>query len=198
MLETMTTISEAIKSATSAAHSQTEKTLVTHIKAIRTKEEYAVLLSCLYSFYAPLEAPFNTWVAPVLPDYAQRRKPASILHDIAVLGLPAPEQVSNQLPVIQTPSAALGCFYVLEGSVMGGAIIKKMVQGKCPDIPDEAFSFFLGYEQHNGVMWRNFLAQFNEVVTTEQQKTVAIAAANDCFAQFERSIVDYYLKVGRQ
>ena len=91
MLET-TTIAEVIKSATTAAHAQTEKTLLAHIKAIRTKEDYAVLLSCLYSFYAPLEMPFNTWIAPVLPDYAQRRKPARLMKDLMVLGLTAPEQ----------------------------------------------------------------------------------------------------------
>jgi heme oxygenase (biliverdin-IX-beta and delta-forming) len=192
VVETTSTIAELIKSETAPAHAKTEKAMIGHIKAIQSKEDYIHLLSCMYAFYAPLEAGFETLVAPVLPDYAERRKADRLLQDIQTLGGVAPQQLATTLPVMQQWEEALGCFYVLEGSILGGAVIKKIIQGQCDAIPAEAFAFFSGYGQQNGSMWKQFLAQFNELVTTEQQKAAAVQAANDCFTQFEKSIKGYY------
>jgi len=191
-LETNSTIAELIKSETALAHAKTEKAMIGPIKAIQTKEDYIRLLSCLYSFYAPLEAGFGTLVAPVLADYTERRKANRLLQDIQTLGGTPPQQLATTLPVMQQPTEALACFYVLEGSILGGAFIKKMIQGQCEAIPANAFAFFSGYGDKNGSMWKQFLAQFNALVTTAQQQAAAVKAANDCFVQFENSIKAYY------
>ncbi|WP_165761300.1 biliverdin-producing heme oxygenase [Niastella koreensis] len=190
-METSSKASVAIKSATALAHAKTEKALIHHIKCIQTEREYGRLLSCLYAFNAPVEQLLEPWVKPVLADYDERRKSNRLLHDLHTLGLTTPPAY-KRLPVIKDLFAALGCFYVLEGSVLGGVIIKKIIREQCPKLPDNAFGFFSGYDQQNGLQWQKFLAQFDSLLNDADKKSAAITAANDCFKQFEANINDFY------
>jgi len=190
-LETIIKASAAIKSATALAHAKTEKALIYHIKRIQTVREYSKLLSCLYAYNAPVEQLLEPWVKPVLEDYEERRKSNRLLHDLQVLGIKAPPAY-KRLPAIENLSAALGCFYVLEGSVLGGVIIKKIIREQCPKLPENAFGFFSGYDQQNGMQWQKFLAQFDLLLNDAAKQSAAITAANDCFKQFEANINDFY------
>jgi len=190
-LETITKASAAIKSATALAHAKTEKALIYHIKRIQTGRDYGNLLGCLYAFYAPVEQLFEPWVRPVLADYDERRKSNRLLTDLQTMGIATPPPYLR-LPAVENLSAALGCFYVLEGSVLGGVIIKKIIRGKCPRLPENAFGFFSGYDQQNGIQWLKFLEQFDLLLTDTNKQSAAITAANDCFKQFEANINDFY------
>lgn len=190
-METLSKASAAIKGATALAHAKTEKALIYHIKHIQTEREYGKLLSCLYAFNAPVEQLLEPWVKPVLADYDERRKSNRLLHDLQTLGITAPPPY-QRLPAIANLAAALGCFYVLEGSVLGGVIIKKIIQEQCPKLPNNAFGFFSGYDQQNGMQWRKFLEQFDLLLNDAAKQSAAITAANDCFKQFEANINDFY------
>ncbi|OQP46839.1 hypothetical protein A4H97_04770 [Niastella yeongjuensis] len=184
--------SAAIKSATALAHAKTEKTLIYQIKHIQTERQYGKLLSCLYAFYAPVEQLFEPWVKPVLADYDERRKSNRLLQDLQIVGVTTPPTWYRRLPAINNLFAALGCFYVLEGSVLGGVIIKKIIQEQCKQLPENAFDFFSGYDQQNGMQWKKFLEQFDSLLDDTAKQSAAITAANDCFKQFEANINDYY------
>lgn len=190
-METIGTASAAIKSATALAHAKTEKALIHHIRRIKTAREYGKLLSCLYAFNAPVEQLLEPWVKPVLADYDERRKVNRLLHDLQALGVTAPPAY-KRLPAVKDLSAALGCFYVLEGSVLGGVIIKKIIREQCPKLPDNAFGFFSGYDQQNGLQWQKFLEQFDSLLNDAVKQSAAITAANECFKQFEANINDFY------
>jgi len=127
-----------------------------------------------------------------IPDTQQRRKADRILADLQALGFPAPRHMVQQLPVIQHTAEALACQYVLEGSTLGGAVIKKMISGQCPAIPETAFSFFSGYGEHNKEMWQQFLTSFNTAVTTDADTRLATAAANACFTALGAWIHTFY------
>jgi heme oxygenase len=71
-------------------------------------------------------------------------------------------------------------------------MIKKMIQSQCSDIPETAFTFFAGYQQQNGSMWRIFLTFFNNALEIEEQQTAAAKAANDCCIQFLRNFQLHY------
>ncbi len=191
-MESIIKASAAIKSATAGAHAKTEKALIYQIKHIRSEREYGKLLDCLYAFYAPVEKLLEPWVKPVLADYSARRKSNRLLHDLQAVGITRPPTWYKYLPVIENLPAALGCFYVLEGSVLGGVIIKKIIQEQCPQLPENAFGFFSGYDQQNGIQWRQFLEQFDLLLNDAAKQLAAITAANDCFKQFEANINDYY------
>lgn len=191
-MESIIKTSVAIKSATAQAHARTEKALIYQIKHIRTGRQYGKLLGCLYSFYAPVEQLFEPWVKPVLADYDDRRKSNRLLMDLQAVAVTTPPTSYTHLPVIENLYAALGCFYVLEGSVLGGVIIKKIIQEQCPGLPENGFGFFSGYDQQNGMQWRIFLEQLDSLVNDAAKQSAAIAAANDCFKQFEGNINDFY------
>jgi heme oxygenase len=87
---------------------------------------------------------------------------------------------------------ALASFYVLEGSVLGGAVLKRLISTQCPGVPEAAFSFFAGYGEENGAMWRTFLARLNAAMDTGDHKEKAVAAANACFAGLEAWIRTCY------
>lgn len=178
---------------TAYSHANTEKALIYHVKQISTTADYARLLYCLYGYYQPLETQFDRWLTNSIPQYNERRKSARILCDIAAIGYPAPAQLATELPDMPGAMAALGCFYVLEGSVLGGAVMKKMIHAKCPSIPGEAFSFLSGY-QNNLETWSSFLVHLNNTLQSEDDLQTAIAAANDCFIHFGRWIPHCYAK----
>jgi Heme oxygenase len=184
------TPAEILKQSTALLHAGTEKALVQHIKGIGNTVDYARLLHCLYGFYQPLEKVFDTHLSHQIPDYTHRRKSGRILDDIMVLGYAAPERFATVLPSVSNAVSALGCYYVLEGSVLGGAVIKKLILAKCPQVPEQAFSFLSGYGD-TWELWQSFLTHLNAVLKPDDLST-AIAAANDCFTQFEKWIKAYY------
>lgn len=190
-MQDQTTAAEQLKRSTASAHAQTEKALIRYVKQVSSVEEYAWLLGCLYGYYQPMEAHFDRYLTQIIPQYAERRKSESILRDLETMEYAVPKRFARQLPVMKDPVSALGCFYVLEGSVLGAAVMKKMIGTQCPQIPATAFSFLSGYADTMN-MWRSFLMHLNSALQTEQELDTAIAAANDCFTQFGNWIDMYY------
>jgi heme oxygenase len=185
------TPAEILKRHTALSHASTEKALIQYVKNIASTADYARLLYCLYGFYQPMEKIFDQSLSQAVPDYNNRRKSERILQDIAALQLPAPSRFASQLPSITDGHSALGCFYVLEGSALGGAVMKKMIHAKCQQLPEQAFSFLSGYGNTMD-LWRAFIAHLNGTLHDKESQDTAIVAANDCFAQFERWIKEYY------
>jgi heme oxygenase len=182
---------EILKRSAALSHASTEKALIQYVKNISSVEDYANLLYCLYGFYQPLEKTFDALLSGNVPEYANRRKSGRLLQDISQLGYPAPKRLASQLPAMTDTITTLGCFYVIEGSALGGAVMKKMIHAKCEQIPEQAFSFLSGYG-NTMELWRSFLAYLNEALHTEKDLQTAITAANDCFSQFEKWIKEYY------
>ena len=69
-----------------------------------------------------------------------------IAEDLRVLGAPLPT-IADQayLPSIPGTAEAIGALYVMEGSTLGGQIIKKMIAKQLGTAEDHATSFFNGY-----------------------------------------------------
>ena len=189
------TAAEVIKQATALAHAATEKALIKHIKNIRTAQQYAQLLGCMYGYFEPLEKQLDNYLVNVVEDYSQRRKADRLLDDIRSLGQPDPKQFADQLPAVTNTTEALACFYVLEGSILGGAVIKKIIGAQAEAIPAEAFSFFSGYQDKTMEVWRAFIQQFNAHILSQEQLQQAVDAANICFEKLGDWINAYYSRV---
>lgn len=184
-----------IKAATSAAHLSTEKLLVRYVKQVQSNRDYAAILACMHGYFAPLERQLNEKMKALLPDHEQRRKAGNLEKDLVVLPEDVKRTEAVNLPDTGSDAAALGCFYVMEGSTLGGTVITKVIKDKNPGIPENAFSFFSGYGAGNMHMWQAFVARFNELLISDEQVAIATAAANDCFAKLETWIRDYYNEV---
>lgn len=187
------THAQKIKSGTANAHARTEKALIKYVKLINSNSAYARLLGCLYGYFKPIEQQLDHFSVTLTNDYDQRRKANKMLNDIQLLQSPVVQDFAANIPVINNPSEAMGCLYVLEGSVLGGTIIKDRIKSQCQHIiPEQSFSFFSGYGQQTGAMWQSFITQFNSFFKSDEQLIQAITSANHCFEKLEDRIDQYY------
>ncbi|WP_293787845.1 biliverdin-producing heme oxygenase [uncultured Pedobacter sp.] len=175
-------LSTNIKEATKTAHQNLEKQVVLKLKAIRNHADYADLLKHFYAYFSHIEQTIKPYITgSVLPDYEQRRNSAYIKADILELGSDISEIPYTTVPKIENTVQALGALYVLEGSIMGGSIIVKMLEKVGVN---KGVSFFSGYGEATGKMWGNFITVLNEQAKTEQEEEQAIKAANGTFEHF--------------
>ncbi|BAV05955.1 heme oxygenase [Filimonas lacunae] len=175
-------LSNSIKEATKEAHLFLEKKVVKQLKEIRTNKDYADFLKHFYAYFNHLEkaiAPFIT--VDVLPDYAQRRNSSYLKNDIEELGSDISELPATTVPQITSTLQALGALYVMEGSIMGGPIIVKMLEKA--NITT-GVSFYSGYGENTGQMWGVFTGVMNAQAKTEEEESVAIEAAKETFLKF--------------
>jgi heme oxygenase len=178
-------LSEKLKEETKQNHQILEKALVGKMKAIRSVEEYANLLTFFYSYFGGLETLIDTTIDTAqLPDSHQRRKTQAIADDIISLGGTVPQKATGQaLPRITDHLEALGALYVIEGSTLGGKIISKMMQQQL-NLGEKGLSFFTSYGDKTEAMWESFKDALNQQAQNPEQEAVVIAAANQTFLKF--------------
>ena len=175
-------INIAIKEATKEAHLALEKKVVRKIKAIQNWSDYANFLKYFYAYFSHLEsamAPFIT--EDRLPHYKDRRNSNYLKRDIEVLGGNTDNLPNTTVPVIENHLQAFGALYVMEGSIMGGRIIVKLLENVGIR---QGVSFFSGYGENTEEMWELFGEAFNALVTSDKEAGVMIQTANDTFAHF--------------
>lgn len=175
-------LSTSIKDATREAHLELEKKVVQKLKAIRSDEDYADFLKYFYAYFSHVEqviAPYIT--TSLVPDYAERRNSSYLKRDIEELGADVNDLPATTVPEINNALQALGALYVMEGSIMGGPIIVKMLE---KGGISKGVSFFSGYGETTGQMWGTFVSIMNAQATTEAEEAIAIQSANDTFSHF--------------
>jgi len=175
-------LSTHIKEATKTAHLNLEKIVIEKLKAIRSNADYADFLKYFHTYFSQVEqaiAPYIT--AQLLPDYKDRRNSSYLKNDIEELGGTIAEAPSVNIPVIENQLQALGALYVMEGSIMGGSIIVKMLE---KGGITKGVSFFSGYGEATGQKWGVFVSTMNQQATTPEEETIAIEAANEAFTCF--------------
>jgi heme oxygenase len=180
-------LTDRLKEETLSNHQQLEKTLVGHMRAIRSKKEYINLLQLFYSYFGGLEEQIDLFITEAeLADYRQRRKSAALANDIISLGgTPMPKAGKDALPVIYNKLQAYAAMYVIEGSTLGGKIISKML-AKQLDISDgQGLTFFSGYGDDTETMWETFKKELNGQTQSSDEETIAIDTANQTFALFK-------------
>ena len=181
---------EKIKEATLTNHQQVEKILVTKMKQMRSKEDYAALLQMFYSYFGALEKKLNQFINnDNLPDHAQRRKTEALESDLNAVGADKTTMASEaELPVIGNAQQAFGALYVIEGSTLGGSIIAGMMKQYFVFDGDAGLSFFNGYGGQTMAMWQAFKQSLNHAAVSVADEEMIIGAANQTFACFKNWI----------
>ncbi|WP_442589921.1 biliverdin-producing heme oxygenase [Pedobacter sp. AW31-3R] len=175
-------LSTNIKEATKEAHLSLERQVIQKMKAIRSNADYADFLKYFYTYFSQVEkaiAPYIT--AELLPDYNDRRNSSYLKNDIEALGGNVNDIPTVNLPEINNQLQALGALYVMEGSIMGGSIIVKMLE---KGGITEGVSFFSGYGEATGQKWGIFVGVMNAQATNEEEENIAVKAANETFTRF--------------
>ena len=145
--------------------------------------DYRRVLGRFLGFHEPLEAVLaeRDWGGF---DYAARRRAGDAAGDLAALGLD--EAAVAALPrrranVPGSEAEALGMLYVLEGSTLGGQVIRRGLERSFGPEVLGATRFFDGRGAQTGPLWRAFLQQLEAGVRTPDQQAAARRAAESVF-----------------
>lgn len=173
---------DSLKEQTHAAHQKAEGIIIRKIKAIRSKEDYVEVLKGFYAYFSAVEKAMAKYITEaVLPDLKERRNSDYIKKDIEALGGTITELPKVEVPTITNTMEALSAMYVLEGSIMGGPYIVKMLEKQGIE---KGFSFFQGYGKESGEMFGKFAAVLNSYGEDSATHEKAIEIADLTFKNF--------------
>jgi heme oxygenase len=146
---------------------------------------YETLLKKFLGFYQSIEprlAAYDHWSALGL-DLNERLKTPKLLRDLKSLHVVTGNLPSAPRPDwIQDEASAMGTFYVMEGSTLGGQVITRHVAAHLHLNPDHGLAFFSSYGDAVGARWketRDALVRFAE---TSQAEDAMIESAKKTFA----------------
>lgn len=146
--------------------------------------DYRRFLSAQAAAHIPVERALDRGgAAEVLHDWADRRRAHLLLDDLAAMGVAEP--ATGTEPEFVGEAAILGAVYVLEGSRLGGAMLRKSVPSRFP-------ASFLGANDSRA--WRGLLELLGTRLRDKGEIQIAINAARAVFGQFERS-GQHFMKV---
>lgn len=165
----------ALKAATQDCHERVDA--VFSQAALNDRQTYGRFLAAQAAAQLPVEAALIAGdVARIVPDWPMRERGSLIRQDLADLGREVPPPAGAL--AFRSPAEVLGGLYVLEGSRLGGQVLKRSV-------PEGFPSRFLGGV--NSAAWRSLLAMLDRTLTTAPLRNEAIASARSVFALFETS-----------
>jgi heme oxygenase len=172
-----------LRSRTAPQHSLLEQTTASkNLLALQvTAADYATYLSLLYGFVKGFEHIVFPLLQHSVTDIEERRKTHLLVSDLNMLGIDEagiatiPEQFFAE--VYHSNATALGGMYVLEGSVLGGAVINKHLQ---KTLGTEAIAgkanFFTAYGSETGSKWKGFLATFCLAASGMEEEVIESAS----------------------
>ena len=113
------------------------------------------------------------------PSWMQRRRTAALAADLAALGLAPPPQAATPLS-LPDHATRLGALYVLEGSRLGGAVLRRRLAASQPEAPDAYLAHGAGQPY-----WRSFLDWLDSQLLNGPETEAAIDGARQVFRAFE-------------
>lgn len=141
----------------------------------------AELVARFWRLHSDIEAAVAPWLAEVAAlDFAGRRRTTQLRRDLEHHGL-RPDAPAAQGVSARCRSEALGLMYVLEGSTLGGKVIRREVEGAGRDLC--GLSFLDPYGAAAGERWRSFLA-----VLAQAEPEAAVAGARAGFRHAEQTL----------
>ncbi len=127
-----------------------------------TPGAYRRHLEALYGFHVPLEAVLSHRLGDTVPTLRahERWKVPLLEEDLRALGHDTGSLARlPHCPRLPSPPGlpeARGCFYVLEGSTLGGQLILRNLRRHFAGTSVGDFAFFQAYGEDVGPMWRAF------------------------------------------
>ena len=164
----------ALRAATADAHARVDALFSRFDLA--SESGYRDFLIAQAEGFLPVETALDQAHAETfLPDWPERRRGDLLRADLAALNvtLPEPFPVPSFLSI---KASMLGAIYVLEGSRLGGAVLKRTVPGHFP-------RRFLEARQAAG-SWRHLLQTLDDLLIRPDDLDAACAVATEVFARF--------------
>lgn len=170
---------QALRQATSTRHAAIERQLQLdgdHAPWSR----YAATLQVFEAMLREWEPRAAQALPPALRDWfeAHRRGPLAT-RDLQQLGLPPLELQQLHLPPVDSPAAALGSTYVIEGSALGGLVIARRLAQRFGITAANGGAFFAA--RQGAGSWRQFCSLLEPQLADPAARAEACAAACLCF-----------------
>lgn len=144
---------------------------------LAAEDGYRNFLAAQAGAFLPIEAALDAGgIGEIVPDWHERRRGGALRADLSRLGV-APAEDAR--PIFEGEPEMLGALYVLEGSRLGGSLLKRSV---APGFPRA----FLDAPQPPGA-WRKLLALIDVSLSRPDQADRAVTAARMVFGAFESS-----------
>ena len=182
---------QRLKAATRAEHDAIEVALDLMAPGL-SLVDYHRRLRRYHGFYAPIEplvagaAHWPRWGI----DISTRAKTPWLAADLGCLAdhceltgtAGADMPLCSELPPLDTPAAAFGCLYVLEGATLGGRVISRHIERELGLDAARGARFFHGYGEQTGSQWKAFRAALSAFVGTSSEEDRVVASAIATFA----------------
>ncbi|OYW99313.1 MAG: hypothetical protein B7Z12_18300 [Caulobacter vibrioides] len=142
------------------------------------QDDYQAFLLAHAAVLPALELDLDAAPAQHLPPaWPQRRRSGALAADLALLGLSPPP--STITVTLEDRATRLGALYVLEGSRLGGAILRRRLLTSQPGAPD-------GYLAHGEGLghWRSFVDWLDVQTVDAAETRAAIGGARQVFGAF--------------
>jgi heme oxygenase len=125
----------------------------------------------------------------IVTDLTDRNKSHLLEQDLKALG--AIKEIPNAKPLSgslknQSKGFAMGIFYVIEGSSLGGRVILKNINAALGHDIENGAAYFGGYGGQTGSNWKNFLAQLIQYELENNNAGEIIAGADYAFNAINR------------
>ena len=170
------TVRTRLRAATHEAHERVDAAFASYDLANRAA--YGEFLRGHAAAFMPIERSLElAGAATIAERWGEHRRGPLLAQDLAALGLVAPPPIAA--PDFGDPARLVGGLYVLEGSRLGGAVLRRCV-------PADAPAAFLSAPQSPG-HWTRFVAIIERLLYSPQRLDAAIGAALDTFACFEQA-----------
>ena len=180
-------VHQRLRDATRADHERLESR-ADLLRRVRTPAGRRAVVQRFWRLHADIEAAVEPWLEGVDGlDFAGRRRTQRLADDLATLGLEAPGD-GPEAPTVGSVSEALGLLYVLEGSTLGGRVIRRSLEAQGSDM--HGLSFLDPYGEQSGARWRGFLAVLDGAARTPENVEAAVRGAVAGFRHAERRICE--------
>ena len=169
------------------------RTLHRHVEArlgdghsVWTIEQYVRLLRITYAIVHPLEPALDARLGDVFSAPPPVNRSRRLLADLHAMGA-EPRSVPCEL-VVESDAQAFGVGYVLQGSLLGGAVISRQVRQAIGSAA--ATGYFEMYGNALGAAWSRYCAALNAFGEAARvaDRAAAVSGAVAAFSAFDRAI----------
>ena len=174
-----------LKSETFTEHQRLEDH-VDILHNLNSIDQYRRLLIKHAGFMVPLHCALarHDWNSIGL-DFPSRSRLPALNRDMACLDIHTVEPITAW-PALNNFAHAVGTFYVLEGSTLGGMIIAKQLKVRLGIDETNGGAFFFGRGKETATMWREFGAAAERFVEVNGKGDDVIDGAKKTFAELAK------------
>ena len=150
-----------------------------------TLENYSEYLQKLYGFVSSFEENVFPVLKDVDADLDSRKKSELMQSDLKTLRVDI-----SRIPIVPKEyfkvhfsdvTNSIAGLYVLEGSMLGGVMIKKHLAEKLGHEVDDCTKYLTGYGAETGKVWKNFLTMLSNQAHDIHQEQAIIKSAKNTF-----------------